>query len=65
MRRATPCTSPLQARRSFVPGHFHMGRLSVPVGITAVTWVLFISACFVAPTAYPGLLLLLLLLLLH
>ena len=34
---------PLQYRKSFQRGHFHLGFLSVPIGIIAVTWVLFLT----------------------
>eukprot|EP00891_Asterochloris_glomerata_P001109 jgi/Astpho2/1109/e_gw1.00020.5.1_t len=40
-------------RLNFVPGPFSLGIFSIPVGITAVLWVLFITAVFVLPTAYP------------
>lgn len=34
---------PLQYRKSFQRGHFHLGFLSIPIGIIAVTWVLFLT----------------------
>ena len=42
------------ARATFVRGPFHLGRLSLPIGITAVLWVVFVSCIFVLPTVYPG-----------
>ncbi|EFN58316.1 hypothetical protein CHLNCDRAFT_142334, partial [Chlorella variabilis] len=41
------------ARATFVRGPFHLGRLSLPIGITAVLWVVFVSCIFVLPTVYP------------
>eukprot|EP00891_Asterochloris_glomerata_P002201 jgi/Astpho2/2201/Aster-03190 len=40
-------------RREFVPGPFSLGIFSIPVGIAAVTWVAFVTAIFVMPTAFP------------
>lgn len=37
------CLCPLQYRKSFQRGHFHLGFLSIPIGIIAVTWVLFLT----------------------
>jgi amino acid permease (GABA permease) len=37
----------------FVPGPWHLGRWSRPVGIVAVIWVAFISILFMLPTASP------------
>jgi amino acid permease (GABA permease) len=37
----------------FVPGPWHLGRWSRPIGIIAVTWVAFISILFMLPTASP------------
>lgn len=31
------------ARRSFVPGKFHLGRWSTPIGLVAVLWVVFMT----------------------
>ncbi|MGA2824502.1 MAG: amino acid permease [Streptosporangiaceae bacterium] len=37
----------------FVPGPWHLGRWSRPIGIIAVVWVAFISILFMLPTAAP------------
>jgi amino acid transporter len=37
----------------FVPGPWHLGRWSRPIGIVAVAWVAFISVLFMLPTASP------------
>ena len=37
----------------FVPGPWHLGRWSRPIGIIAVIWVAFISILFMLPTASP------------
>jgi amino acid permease (GABA permease) len=37
----------------FVPGPWHLGRWSRPIGIIAVVWVVFISILFMLPTASP------------
>ncbi|HEV2638061.1 MAG TPA: amino acid permease [Actinocrinis sp.] len=37
----------------FVPGPWHLGRWSRPVGIVAVIWVAFITVLFMLPTASP------------
>jgi amino acid permease (GABA permease) len=37
----------------FVPGPWHLGRWSRPIGIIAVAWVAFISILFMLPTAAP------------
>jgi amino acid transporter len=37
----------------FVPGPWHLGRWSRPIGIIAVVWVAFISILFMLPTASP------------
>ncbi|XP_020168045.1 amino-acid permease BAT1 homolog [Aegilops tauschii subsp. strangulata] len=41
------------ARRSFVPGPFHLGRYGVAVGWAAVLWVAFLTVLFSLPVAYP------------
>jgi amino acid transporter len=42
-------------RRSddFVPGPWHLGRWSAPIGWIAVGWVIFICILFVLPPAHP------------
>ncbi|CAM0885252.1 unnamed protein product [Alopecurus aequalis] len=41
------------ARKSFIPGPFHLGSFGVLVGWTAVLWVAFVSVLFSLPVAYP------------
>ena len=41
------------ARRSFVPGPFHLGRFGVAVGSVAVLWVALVTVLFCLPVAYP------------
>lgn len=41
------------ARKSFVPGPFHLGRYGVIIGWIAVLWVATISVLFSLPVAYP------------
>ncbi|WVZ68186.1 hypothetical protein U9M48_017157 [Paspalum notatum var. saurae] len=41
------------ARRSFVPGPFHLGRYGVVVGAVAVLWVALVNVLFCLPVAYP------------
>ncbi|KAF8646981.1 hypothetical protein HU200_065494 [Digitaria exilis] len=41
------------ARRSFVPGPFHLGRYGVAVGAVAVAWVALVTVLFCLPVAYP------------
>ncbi|WVZ67458.1 hypothetical protein U9M48_016530 [Paspalum notatum var. saurae] len=41
------------ARRSFVPGPFHLGRYSVVAGWVAVAWVALLTVLFSLPVAYP------------
>ncbi|CAM0885242.1 unnamed protein product [Alopecurus aequalis] len=41
------------ARKSFIPGPFHLGRYGVIVGWTAVLWVSFVTVLFSLPVAYP------------
>ncbi|KAJ1255891.1 hypothetical protein BS78_K140800 [Paspalum vaginatum] len=41
------------ARRSFVPGPFHLGRYGVAVGWVAVLWVALVTVIFSLPVAYP------------
>ncbi|KAH9609049.1 hypothetical protein KSS87_007663 [Heliosperma pusillum] len=41
------------ARKSFVPGPFHLGRYGVLVGWIAVLWVITISFLFSLPVSYP------------
>jgi amino acid transporter len=38
---------------NFVPGPWHLGRWSKPIGWIAVVWVAFISILFVLPQVYP------------
>ncbi|TKW18804.1 hypothetical protein SEVIR_5G455800v4 [Setaria viridis] len=41
------------ARKSFVPGPFHLGRYGVAVGSAAVLWVALVTVLFCLPVAYP------------
>ncbi|KAF8646978.1 hypothetical protein HU200_065491 [Digitaria exilis] len=41
------------ARRSFVPGTFHLGNYGVVVGWVAVAWVALVTVLFSLPVAYP------------
>nr|CAB3504970.1 unnamed protein product [Digitaria exilis] len=41
------------ARRSFVPGPFHLGNYGVFVGWVAVAWVALVTVLFCLPVAYP------------
>ena len=41
------------ARRSFVPGPFHLGKYGVLVGWAAVAWVGLVTVLFCLPVAYP------------
>jgi amino acid transporter len=41
------------ARRSFVPGPFHLGKFGVLVGWVAVAWVALLTVLFSLPVAYP------------
>ncbi len=41
------------ARRTFVPGPWHLGRFSLPVGITSVIFVTLIFMILVFPPEYP------------
>lgn len=41
------------ARKSFVPGPFHLARYGVFVGWAAVLWVAFVTVLFSLPVAYP------------
>ncbi|PWZ33135.1 Amino-acid permease BAT1 [Zea mays] len=41
------------ARRSFVPGPFHLGRYGLLVGWVAVAWVAAVTVLFSLPVAYP------------
>jgi len=41
------------ARRSFVPGPFHLGRFGVAVGSVGVLWVALVTVLFCLPVAYP------------
>ncbi len=43
----------LRQGASFKRGPWHLGRWSVPIGVTAVTWVVFITILFMLPTASP------------
>ena len=43
----------LRQGSSFRRGPWHLGRWSTPIGITAVTWVVFITILFMLPTASP------------
>jgi len=40
-------------RKKFVRGPFHLGSLSLPVAIVAVTWICFISIVFILPQVNP------------
>ncbi|KAK3162989.1 hypothetical protein QOZ80_1BG0096240 [Eleusine coracana subsp. coracana] len=41
------------ARKSFVPGPFHLGKFGVVVGWVAVAWVALVTVLFSLPVAYP------------
>ncbi|CAO2196272.1 unnamed protein product [Urochloa humidicola] len=41
------------ARKSFVPGPFHLGNYGVLVGSVAVFWVALVTVLFCLPVAYP------------
>jgi len=41
------------ARRSFVPGPFHLGKYGLLVGWVAVAWVALVTVLFSLPVAYP------------
>ncbi|CAO1940902.1 unnamed protein product [Urochloa humidicola] len=41
------------ARRSFVPGPFHLGKYGLVIGWVAVIWVAFVTVLFSLPVAYP------------
>uniref|UniRef100_A0A8R7PXB7 Amino-acid permease BAT1-like protein n=1 Tax=Triticum urartu TaxID=4572 RepID=A0A8R7PXB7_TRIUA len=41
------------ARKTFIPGPFHLGRYGIAVGWTAVLWVAFVTVLFSLPVAYP------------
>ncbi|KAF8646980.1 hypothetical protein HU200_065493 [Digitaria exilis] len=41
------------ARKSFVPGQFHLGNYGVVVGWVAVAWVSLVTVLFSLPVAYP------------
>ncbi len=43
----------LRQGASFRRGPWHLGRWSAPIGIIAVTWVVFITILFMLPTASP------------
>ena len=43
----------LRLGSAFQRGPWHLGRWSRPIGIIAVTWVVFITILFMLPTAYP------------
>ena len=43
----------LRLGSEFVRGPWHLGRWSRPIGIIAVTWVVFITILFMLPTASP------------
>ena len=39
--------------KRFTKGPFHLGALSIPIALVAVTWIMFISIVFVLPEANP------------
>ncbi|KAF9085023.1 hypothetical protein BGX27_003640, partial [Mortierella sp. AM989] len=41
------------ARDSFEPGPFHLGKMSIPVGIVATIWIVITSILFLCPTGAP------------
>jgi amino acid transporter len=43
----------LRQGASFRPGPWHLGRWSMPIGIIAVTWVVFITILFMLPVDNP------------
>ncbi|KAF8742321.1 hypothetical protein AX14_005190 [Amanita brunnescens Koide BX004] len=40
-------------RQDFVRGPFHLGRFSIPIAVTAVTWIAFITIVFILPEINP------------
>jgi amino acid transporter len=50
---AIPIFLRLKNDDAFVPGPWHLGRWSKPIGWIAVTWVVFISILFVLPQVKP------------
>jgi amino acid permease (GABA permease) len=50
---AIPIFLRLQAGDRFVPGPWHLGRWSRPIGVIATLWVAFIVVLFVLPPASP------------
>jgi len=49
----TPTLLRLLRGADFVPGPWHLGRWSKPIGIIAVIWVAFITILFMLPTVSP------------
>ncbi|CAL5002662.1 unnamed protein product [Urochloa decumbens] len=41
------------ARKSFVPGPFHLGKYGIVIGWVAVVWVALVTVLFCLPVAYP------------
>lgn len=41
------------ARKSFIPGPFHLAQYGIAVGWAAVLWVTFVTVLFSLPVAYP------------
>ncbi|KAL6613818.1 hypothetical protein ACP70R_036088 [Stipagrostis hirtigluma subsp. patula] len=41
------------ARKSFVPGPFHLGKYGVVIGWVAIAWVALVTVLFSLPVAYP------------
>ncbi|CAL5006804.1 unnamed protein product [Urochloa decumbens] len=41
------------ARKSFVPGPFHLGKYGLVIGWVAVVWVALVTVLFCLPVAYP------------
>ncbi|KAG0347930.1 hypothetical protein BGZ54_004764, partial [Gamsiella multidivaricata] len=41
------------ARHTFEPGPFHLGKLSIPIGMVSSVWIVITSALFLCPTEAP------------
>lgn len=45
----TPITTRFAFKNNFKPGPFHLGKLSIPVAVTAVVWMVFMIIVFLFP----------------
>ncbi|CAK0780294.1 hypothetical protein CVIRNUC_005001 [Coccomyxa viridis] len=50
---AIPIAIRLLNNKQFQPGPFHLGKIGLVIGWIAVGWVVFITAVFIMPTAFP------------